>query len=178
MRCECGAVLADGAWTGGRNPGGCDRADGSGVVYLVQRDNLDGLYLFADEGDRDAYAELFEGAETGTAYVMNRHQAALRIAEVCPAGCGESRFDCSCVPVEYRVTFGQRYQLELHPRLDGAHPDGWLAVIAPDEFSARVAVIDRIGRYWSCIYHPDEDGYPTADGLYPRGEIARMTVNP
>lgn len=77
---------------------------------------------------------------------------------------------------EFRVTFGQQYQYEPHPALEVAHPDGWLAVFADDEFAARKAVIDRYGRGWSSIYGPADAWYPTTE-VYPRGELARLTVH-
>jgi hypothetical protein len=76
--------------------------------------------------------------------------------------------------IEFRVTFGQQYHHMPHPTLPEANPDGWLAVMADDETLARVAVFDRIGSAWSSIYGPDDDHYPTADGYYPRGELARI----
>lgn len=86
--------------------------------------------------------------------------------------------------VEYRVTFGVMYAEQVHPRLPRATPDGWLAVEVPDDLgpeterTARGTVIDLIGRGWSSIYHPDDEGYPASTGrwarYYPAGEIDRI----
>lgn len=66
------------------------------------------------------------------------------------------------------VTFGDQYRYATHPRFPGAHPDGYLQVRAVDELSARIALISRIGRDWSCMYTRSEysslsagEGFPT-----------------
>lgn len=85
--------------------------------------------------------------------------------------------------VEYRATFGTMYAAQRHPRLPTATPDGWLAVEVPDdtdeiEITARTMVIELIGRGWSSIYHPDDEGYPASTGrwarYFPAGEIDRI----
>jgi hypothetical protein len=76
---------------------------------------------------------------------------------------------------EFRITFGS-----AHERPPLAHPDGWLAVEAPDEMAARRAVIAVLDRRWSFIYAPGDGGYPTLDSgslgfrYYPRGELGRL----
>ena len=64
-------------------------------VFAVERETIDGLYLFASEADRDAYAAHYPGANTGTGYVLTREQAARRIAEHC-AEHGDDREECGC----------------------------------------------------------------------------------
>lgn len=79
--------------------------------------------------------------------------------------------------IEYRLTFGSQYSYQVHPGYRAAHPDGWLAVLAPDERAARLGVIGAITNAWSCIYAPGDEGYPReGDGLYPRGEVGRLRV--
>ena len=85
----------------------------------------------------------------------------------------------SATTIEFRVTFGT-----AHIALPHAHPDGWLAVDAPDELSARLAVADLLGQRWSFIYAPGNEGYPTAESgvtevgypWYSRGELARISA--
>lgn len=74
---------------------------------------------------------------------------------------------------EYRITFGMQYDHEPHPQFSEAHPNGWLAILAPDELIARHAAIAALGTTWSSIYHPVDDGYPRGNGHdnYNRGEL-------
>ena len=51
------------------------------TVYLLQRDNFDGLYLFENEEDRDAYAEWFPDADIGVATVLDPAAAAKLLAD-------------------------------------------------------------------------------------------------
>jgi hypothetical protein len=44
----------------------------SETVFIVQRDNFDGLYGFVDEEQAQAYAALFPGAESGRLAVLGR----------------------------------------------------------------------------------------------------------
>lgn len=71
---------------------------------------------------------------------------------------------------EYRVTFGLKYAREAHPVAAWAHPAGWLAVIAPDEETARALTVALVGLHWSYIYPADEIG----PEHFPRGELARV----
>ena len=73
---------------------------------------------------------------------------------------------------EFRVTFGQKYRRVGHPGLREAHPDGWLAIMAPDLLSARAAAIDLLGDQWASIYRAtDHDDW---DDYYPLGELHRI----
>lgn len=74
---------------------------------------------------------------------------------------------------EYRITFGQQYPREPHPRLpDIAHHDGWLTIIANDEDAARELAFQIAGEHWSMIYRPT----PADDfwGIFPLGELLRI----
>jgi hypothetical protein len=51
------------------------------TVWLVQRENFDGLYVFAHESDRDAYAALFPDADTDSALVIDHITAARMVAD-------------------------------------------------------------------------------------------------
>ena len=71
---------------------------------------------------------------------------------------------------EYRVTFGNKYRHETHPTYPGAHPDGWVAIHAGSEESARETVVALLAGFWSCLHAPGDPGYP--DVLdYPRGPL-------
>lgn len=52
----------------------------------------------------------------------------------------------------FYVTFGVQYFHEPHPHWKGAHPDGYLEVLAPDEEAARALVRSFIGTHWSMMY--------------------------
>lgn len=84
---------------------------------------------------------------------------------------------------EYRITFGGQYRTEPHPYFPAAHPDGWLTVLATDEYAARRAVITTIGPNWCGIYHPDDPWYPGSDratalagdvDYFPLRELGRL----
>jgi hypothetical protein len=86
---------------------------------------------------------------------------------------------------EYRVTFGQRYATETHPMFGGAHPDGWVTIIAPTRHRARCRVVEELGAHWCDLYGPDDgppwDGWDGWDDewwerLFPLGELARWVV--
>lgn len=49
-------------------------------------------------------------------------------------------------------TFGVGYAHEPHPYWAGAHPDGYLEVIAPDEDAARLVARKFIGLKWGHVY--------------------------
>lgn len=78
---------------------------------------------------------------------------------------------------EYRVTFGQQYAQDPHPRWPWAHPDGWVTVVAPNYEAARAAAFGMLGRFWAFIYGPGADE-EIADvdwaTLFPRGELGRV----
>ena len=89
---------------------------------------------------------------------------------------------------EYRFTFGFKYADEPHPSCPWAHPDGWLAVIAPDAAAAHALAHAIIGPVdgpgtpiaYAFSYGPEEwqaknrHGMPWGQG-YTRGELARIT---
>lgn len=78
---------------------------------------------------------------------------------------------------EYRVTFGQQYGRDDHPRLTHiAHPDGWLTIVADDLNRAREITVAMVGRFWSNIYDPanPHDADTEWDVLFPRGELLRV----
>jgi hypothetical protein len=87
---------------------------------------------------------------------------------------------------EYRLTFGQQYAREPHPKLPAAHPDGWVTILVEDEDSAdaayaaaRVIALRHAGRHWCDVYEPGDDGFDEAywQSLYPRGELLRIGVD-
>lgn len=57
----------------------------------------------------------------------------------------------------FYVTFGVNYAHEPHPYWPGAHPDGYLEVLAPDEEQARALVRTFIGLKWSHMYDRKPD---------------------
>ena len=72
---------------------------------------------------------------------------------------------------EYRVTFGQRYAREEHPRWASAHPDGWLTILAPTKSRAREVAVAFLGAYWADLYlASDHDDW----SIYPLGELHRI----
>lgn len=79
---------------------------------------------------------------------------------------------------EYRVTFGQKYAREPHPTFREAHPDGWVAVEAPDYATARAAVVEAFGIAWAELYGPG--AMPSDQWLrtFPRGELDRIAAPP
>lgn len=70
---------------------------------------------------------------------------------------------------EFRVTFGVQYATEQHP-VSWVHPDGWLAVVAPNETVAREAVINMVGTQWAFIYDDNDPRRPTLE-RYPLGQL-------
>lgn len=72
----------------------------------------------------------------------------------------------------FYVTFGQQYHREPHPKLDQAHPDGWVTILARDEAEARDEAFHWLGRAWSFMY--DEQPDPA---LFPRGELFRVDAS-
>lgn len=54
----------------------------------------------------------------------------------------------------YRVSFGQKYAHEPHPRFSLAHPDHVLEIAAVDYDDARNFVALLLGSSWSDIYTP------------------------
>ena len=90
---------------------------------------------------------------------------------------------------EYRVTFGSRYRWASDPApvaLPEAHPDGWLAIFAPDETAARDALWDRLPMGWADIVRADDEAATRLNvveapdlgwlAMYPRGELARWVI--
>ena len=77
---------------------------------------------------------------------------------------------------EFRVTFGQQYRNEPHPRMAVAHPDGWVTIVASSEGLARDLAYHLLGTHWAFIYGPDDEGKPTLR-KYPLGEVARINEN-
>jgi len=74
---------------------------------------------------------------------------------------------------EYRVTFGQQYPREDHPRLPQiAHHDGWLTIIADTYDDARDLTLRLCGQHWSMLY--DSTEHAGMDLLYPLGELLRV----
>lgn len=55
----------------------------------------------------------------------------------------------------FYVTFGVKYRHTTHPVWPGAHPDGYLQVIAPDEEAARLLVRRSIGPFYAFMYTED-----------------------
>jgi hypothetical protein len=89
---------------------------------------------------------------------------------------------------EYRVTFGsqwgaEEYGADPHPvgGYDYVHRDGWWAIVAPDEDTARDLALTLLGTTWSHIYdqwqvrNTDQRG-PGLDwaATFPRGELLRL----
>lgn len=74
---------------------------------------------------------------------------------------------------EFRFTFGVQYSHEPHPYWAGAHPDGWLTVLAADEDEARAMVRPYIGNVYAFSYPKDRHD----PSYYPRGELARITMD-
>jgi hypothetical protein len=72
---------------------------------------------------------------------------------------------------EYRVTFGQRFRRDPHPRFPAAHPDGYVTIHAADEHDARRLVVANLGGEWAFLYGPNMDPQD-GERLYPMGELA------
>lgn len=77
------------------------------------------------------------------------------------------------------VTFGQRYRRERHPSFADAHPDGWVVIVADDEWQARDTAMRLFGEQWAFLYSEGEffrlQSAPLRQ-LYPRGEIGLFHV--
>lgn len=74
---------------------------------------------------------------------------------------------------EFRFTFGVKYSHEPHPFWPGAHPDGWLTVLAVDEDEARTLVRPYIGNIYAFSYPLDR----FKEEYHPMGELARITMD-
>lgn len=72
----------------------------------------------------------------------------------------------------FYCTFGQRYRREPHPSGKAVDPDGWVAITAPDEESARAKMAEVYGMDWSWIYPADDFD----ESSFPAGCFARMSV--
>ena len=78
--------------------------------------------------------------------------------------------------LEYRVTFGSQYARDEHPRWKPAHPDGWLAIMAPNEWSAREIAFAILGPAWAFMYGNEAGALEDVDwSHFPLGELARIT---
>lgn len=71
----------------------------------------------------------------------------------------------------YYVTFGIKYRYEKHPHWPGAHPDGWLEVIAEDYDAARALVGQYIGNVFAFMYEADR----FERKWHPLGRLATLT---
>jgi hypothetical protein len=75
---------------------------------------------------------------------------------------------------EFRVTFGQKYRSEEHPRWQPAHPAGWLTIVASSYAVARAWTVRELGTSWCDIYGPG----PDLDlSLFALGELGRFGVD-
>lgn len=73
---------------------------------------------------------------------------------------------------EFRITFGQKYRRELHPTFGGAHPDGWLTIMADDEDAARATAVGWLGTKYSSL--ANAAAYDDWDAYFPLGELHRI----
>lgn len=71
----------------------------------------------------------------------------------------------------YYVTFGQQYRREPHPKVEYAHPDGWLLIEAEDIKTAREKAFNELGDAWAFIYV--EGGWDRS--YFPLGELHRIS---
>lgn len=69
------------------------------------------------------------------------------------------------------ISFGLKYAREPHPRLSFAHPDGYLAVEAPDYRTALATAFGLTGGA-----HAFDYAERPSDVTFPRGELARVIV--
>lgn len=74
---------------------------------------------------------------------------------------------------EYHFTFGVQYSHTPHPHWAGAHPDGWLSVLAPTEDAARRVVSRFISNVYAFSYPKDRHD----PSYYPLGELAQISTN-
>lgn len=78
---------------------------------------------------------------------------------------------------EFRVTFGQQYRRDPHPRAGTlVHPDGWWTIVADDHHQARDITAQLLGTAWSNLY--DADLHADDEHFYPRGELLRVVAPP
>lgn len=63
---------------------------------------------------------------------------------------------------KFYFTFGVQYAYNPHPVNKKANPNGWVEVVATDEFMARKKMCDHYGQYWAFVYEekPDVRMYP------------------
>jgi len=73
----------------------------------------------------------------------------------------------------FRVTFGVKYRHETHPHWAGAHPDGWLEVLARDEAEARIILHRYVGNAYAFMY--EEARFEPK--WHPLGRLATITVD-
>lgn len=73
---------------------------------------------------------------------------------------------------QFYVTFGMQYPREPHPVWPGAHHDGYVVIVAPDERTARGAAFAAFGQHWSMIYEHEPD-----PGYFPLGELTRLVAS-
>jgi hypothetical protein len=71
----------------------------------------------------------------------------------------------------FYVTFGVQYRHEAHPFWPGAHPDGWLEVLAPNEEAARLTLRPLIGNRYAFMY--EEARFDRK--WHPLGRLALVT---
>lgn len=71
----------------------------------------------------------------------------------------------------FYVTFGMKYRYEAHPYWPGAHPDGWLEVIAPDAGQAAILVHQCVGNAYAFMYPADR----FEPKWHPMGRLATLT---
>jgi hypothetical protein len=78
---------------------------------------------------------------------------------------------------KFYVTFGVQYAHEQHPYWQGADPDGWLLVLAPDEEAARNLVRTFIGLKWAFLYDASRFNESEDRRHFPKGELAQIDTN-
>lgn len=72
---------------------------------------------------------------------------------------------------EFRVTFGDIYRNNKHPKVGWAHPDGYVTVEAKDEDEARLKIFALLGPHWAFLWPAEE--FDTK--IFPLGELYRLT---
>lgn len=78
----------------------------------------------------------------------------------------------------FYLTFGVQYRHTPHPYWNGAHPDGWVLIQAPDEAAARKLAVRYFGYNWSTTY--DALNFNEAENqqlYYELGCIASLTTD-